>query len=121
MFCAGNPASSETKSTQLGKSFEQWAAAAVRSDKKWEAWGKNGLERLENARLEQLLVINLIFAIIQKEATTLKHLRFCAQTGRGFHSMLDTLKLILHGAPFALGDWNCTFVPLLTENVWVDL
>lgn len=62
--CAGNPASSKTKSTQLGKSLEQWAVAAVRSDKKWGAWGESGLKRLENARLKQLLVINLIFAII---------------------------------------------------------
>lgn len=64
MFCADNPASSETKSTQLGKSLEQWAAAAVRSDKKWGAQGASGVERLENALLEQLLLIHLIFAII---------------------------------------------------------
>lgn len=47
IFCTGNPASSKTMSTQLGKSLERWAAAAVRSDKKWGARGESGLERLE--------------------------------------------------------------------------
>lgn len=65
MFCADDPASSETKSTQLGNSLEQWAAAAAaRSDKKWGARGEGSPERLEKAQLQQLLVINSIFAII---------------------------------------------------------